>query len=71
LSLFILSVQLVLAAATTELTHLKPSRRVLFVLGRHVVALFALRALQNDVISRHKSSVAGYRLPVVSALSGN
>jgi len=51
--LFIFSVQLVLAAATAELTHLKPVRRVLFVLGRHVVALFALRALQNDVIPRH------------------
>ena len=44
------------AAATAELFELKPVRRALFVLGRHVVALFALRALQNYVISRHKNS---------------
>ncbi len=44
------------AAATAELFELQPVRRVLFVLGRHVVAFFALGALQNYVISRHKSS---------------
>ena len=53
--LLILFMQLVLAAAATELFELKPVRRVLFVLCRHVIALFALRALQNNVISRHKS----------------
>jgi hypothetical protein len=52
-ALFVLSVQLMLAAATTELVELQAARCVLFVLGRHVIALFALRALQNDVISRH------------------
>jgi hypothetical protein len=51
-------VQAVLAAAATELIKLKPVRRVLFVLRRDVVTLFALGALQNDVISRHKSSAA-------------
>ena len=54
--LFILFVQRMAAAATAELFELKPVRRALFVLGRHVVALFALRALQNYVISRHKNS---------------
>ncbi len=33
------------AAAAAELVELKPVRRVLFVLGRHVVPLFALGAL--------------------------
>jgi hypothetical protein len=47
--------QLVLAAATAEFTELKPVGRVLFVLGRDVIALFALRALQNYIISWHKS----------------
>ena len=42
-----------LAAAAAELIELKPVRRVLFVLRRYVIALFALGALQNDVISRH------------------
>ena len=43
--LLILSVQPVAAAATAKLVELKPVRRVLFVFGRHVVALFALGAL--------------------------
>jgi hypothetical protein len=38
-------VQLMLAAAATEFFELKPIRRVLFVLGRHVIALFAFSAL--------------------------
>jgi hypothetical protein len=53
IGLFVLSVQGVATATTAELLELEPVRRVLFILGRHVVALFALRALQNDVISRH------------------
>ena len=43
----------VATAATAELFELEPIRRVLFILRRHVVAFLALRALQNDVISRH------------------
>jgi hypothetical protein len=61
-------VQAVAATAATEFVELQPVRRVLLVLGRHVVALFALRALQNYVISRHKSSkllVVGCSLFVV------
>jgi hypothetical protein len=54
--LLVFPMQAVLTASTAELIHLKPVRRVLFVLGRHVVTLFALSALQNYVISRHKSS---------------
>jgi hypothetical protein len=43
-----------MATATfAKLFELKPSGRVLFVFGRHVIALFALRALQNYVISWH------------------
>jgi DMSO reductase anchor subunit len=49
--LFIFAVQRVATATTAELFELKPVRRVLFVLGRHVVALFAIRALQNNVVS--------------------
>jgi hypothetical protein len=43
--LFILSMQPMAAAATAELVELKPIGRVLFVLCRYVVALFALGAL--------------------------
>jgi hypothetical protein len=43
--------QLMSAAATAELIEFEPVRRVLLVLGRHVVALFALRALQNNIVS--------------------
>ncbi len=51
--LFVFSVQRVAAATTAELLELKPTRRVLLVLRRHVIALFALGALQRNVISRH------------------
>jgi len=54
--LFVLSVHTVAATAATEFLKLKPSGRVLFVFCRHVIALFALGALQNNVISRHKTS---------------
>ncbi len=40
------------AAATAELLELKPVRRVLFVLGRHVIPLLTVRTLKNYVISR-------------------
>ena len=53
LNLLVLSVQLVFAATAAELIELKPVRRVLFVLRRHVIALFALSALQNDIVPRH------------------
>jgi hypothetical protein len=49
-------VQTVAAAAAAEFVELKPVRRVLLVLRRYVIALFALGALQYDVISRHRSS---------------
>jgi hypothetical protein len=52
-SLFIFFMQRMAAAAATELLELQPVRGVLFVLCRHVIALFAFRALQNNVISRH------------------
>ena len=53
--LLVFLVQLMLAAATTELLELQPVRRVLLVLRRHIIALFTFRALQNNVISRHIS----------------
>ena len=43
--LFTFSVRRVTTTATAEFFELKPVRRALFVLSRHVVALFALRAL--------------------------
>jgi len=55
--------QLMATAATAKLFKLKPVRRVLFILCRYVVALFALSALQNNVISWH-NSLSG-RWPVV------
>ena len=57
LNLLAFPVHRVAAATATELLELQPVRRALFVLGRHVIALFALRALQNYVISRHKTSL--------------
>ena len=64
--LLVLAVQPMAAAATAEFIELKPVRRVLLILGRHVITLFALGALQNNVISWHKSSVVGCRFSVVS-----
>ena len=43
--LFAFSVHRMAAASTAELFELKPVRRGLFVLGRDVVAFFALRTL--------------------------
>jgi hypothetical protein len=59
-NLFVLFMQPVATAATAKLFKLKPVRRVLFVLCRHVITLFALGALQNYVISWHISSVQSY-----------
>ncbi len=59
--LLILAMQAVAAAATAEFIQLKPVRRVLFILRRHVIPLFALGALQNDVISRHNLPRCGPR----------
>ena len=44
----------VLAATPAELAKLKTICGRLFVLSRDVVAAFAIRALQYDVIPRHK-----------------
>ncbi len=54
-SLFVLSMHAVAATATAKLFELQPVRRVLFVLCRHVITLFALGTLQNNIISWHKS----------------
>jgi hypothetical protein len=46
--------RLMLAAAAAKLLEFQTTRRFFLVLVGHVVAFFALRALQNDVVS-HKS----------------
>jgi hypothetical protein len=51
MELLVLTVQRVAAATATELFELKPVRRGLLVLRRHVIALLTIRALQNDVVS--------------------
>ena len=43
--------QPVATATATELIKLEPVRLSLFVLCRHVIALFALSALQNNIVS--------------------
>ena len=45
LNLLAFPVRCVTAAAATEFFELKPVGRGLFILGRHVIAFFALRAL--------------------------
>ena len=52
----------VAAAAAAELFEFQAVRRVFLVLRRYVIALFALGALQNNVISRHTSSSLESRL---------
>ena len=64
--LFVLSMHPMAAAAAAKLFKLKPSRRVLFVFRRYVVALFALGALQYNVISWHKSSLVSNKLQFVA-----
>jgi hypothetical protein len=51
---------LVLTAAAAELVEFKPLGRRLLVFRRHVVAAFALRALQHNVIAWHKSPITFY-----------
>lgn len=52
-SLLILFMQRMAATAATELFEFEPVRLRFLVLGRHVIALFALSTLQNNIISRH------------------
>lgn len=42
-------------ATTAKLLEFEPVRRRLLILCRHVVAFFALCALQNDIIAWHKT----------------
>jgi hypothetical protein len=44
-------------ALVAKLLELKTVGRLLLILGRHIIAILALGALQRDVISRHKSSL--------------
>jgi len=50
--------QLMLATTSAKLTELEPVRLSLFVLCRHVVALFALSALQNNIVSSSLSHIS-------------
>jgi hypothetical protein len=45
----------VFAATATKLTKLKPIRRGLLILGRYVVAAFAINTLKNNIIARHNT----------------
>jgi hypothetical protein len=53
----------VFAATATELAELKPIRRGLFILGRYVVAAFAVDTLKNNIIAWH-SVISNFRLPI-------
>ena len=64
--LFAFPVHRMAATATAEFFEFQAVRRVLLVLCRHVITLFALGALQNYVISRHITSVDGGQPSVVS-----
>jgi hypothetical protein len=46
----------VLAAAVAEFLEFQPLRRRLAVLGRRVIPLFAIAALQCHILSGHKNS---------------
>ena len=50
LGLFMISV---FAATATELAELKPIRRGFLILGRYVVAAFAVGTLKNNIIAWH------------------
>jgi hypothetical protein len=45
----------VLAALAAELAEFQPSRRGLFVLGRRVIAVLAITALQRNNLSWHNN----------------
>jgi hypothetical protein len=47
----------VLTAKTTELLELQAIRRFLFIFCRHVIAIFAIATLQNNIISHNFSGV--------------
>jgi hypothetical protein len=46
-------VRLVLPAVPAELLHFQPLRRRFLILGRRIVPVFALRALERDDVARH------------------
>jgi hypothetical protein len=47
----------VFAATATELAELKPIRRGLLILGRYVVAAFAVVTLKNNIIAWHNFKI--------------
>ena len=52
-SLFCFLMISVFAATATELAELKPIGRGLFILGRYVVAAFAVDTLKNNIVAWH------------------
>ncbi len=60
LGLFMISV---FAATATELAELKPIRRGFLILGRYVVATFAINTLKNNIIAWHPG-ISDFRLPI-------
>jgi hypothetical protein len=53
ITLLIFPMQSVATATAAKLFEFQPSRRILFVFRRYIIALFTLGALQNYVISWH------------------
>jgi len=58
-------VQDVFATTLAELLEFQPLRGLLLILIRHVIALFALGALQNYVVSHYQFSVFSFQFSVV------
>jgi hypothetical protein len=60
-------------AEAAELLELKAFRRRLLVFRRHIIAVLAFRALQHDIITRHKPSylfpICDFRLPICFELN--
>lgn len=54
----------VFPATATELAKLKPIRRGLFILGRYVVAAFAINTLKNNIIAWHL--LTHFQLPIAN-----
>ncbi len=69
-TLFNFFVRRVLAADAAELFQLKALRHRLPVLGRRIVPLFAISALQRDDLSGHKQLLAFSSIPNVSLEAG-
>jgi hypothetical protein len=64
-------VRRMLAAPTAELLQLQPVRRRFAVLGRRIIPLFAIAALQRNNLSGHRSLQTSSWLLALSSLHFN